>query len=197
MRLVACLLCIVASLLADPALAQYVSSFKNNNLKIGAGYANMGGLPGVHYYNEYNRKLTSYVQIAPAVGFTTASTPKEETFFTQKTLLAADVNLYFTPIQLLNKLGVLKWRNHNLKLGGGIGMRYLTQSQYTGSNKVGGQPDQFTFLTKKGWRTGFGVIVEYEWTFADKWILGPRASVQTYDGGEAVDFVGFNAGIKF
>ena len=196
MRFIACLLCIVANL-TNPALAQYVSSFKNNNLKIGAGYANMGGLHGMHYYNEYNRKLTSYVQIAPVLSFTTASTPEKGPYFTQKTLLTADVNIYFTPIQLLNKLGVLKWRNHNLKLGGGVGMRYLTQSQFTGSNMVGGQPDQFSFQTKKGWRNGFGVIVEYEWTFADKWVLGPRASVQTYEGGEAVDFVGFNTGIKF
>jgi hypothetical protein len=191
------LLVAVTCLFASRLSAQYVTSVKNNNIKIGAGFANVGGFKGFQYYNEYNRKLTSYFQFAPSVSYAMASTPEEDLFFTQNAVFSTDLNLYFTPLLLLNKLGVLKWRHHNLKLGGGVGMKFLTQSIFTGSAINGMPPDQFSFYKKKRWSTGFNVVAEYEWTIVDKWIMGPRFSLQTYDGGEAIDFIGFNLGMKF
>ena len=155
MKNIILLLTAAACLLTSRLQAQYVASVKNNNIKIGAGFANVGGFKGFQYYNEYNRKIASFLQIAPSISYAMASSPEEDLFFTQNAVFSTDLNLYFTPLLLLNNLGVLKWRNHNLKLGGGIGMKYLTQSHFTGSAINGMPPDQFSFYKKKRWSTGF------------------------------------------
>ena len=173
-------------------MAQTADAVRPNSIKVGVGpsFFGYGDITGIMQYTKYSRKLLPYLQVG--AGFSLAQASSTNACWQQAAAKTLDFNIAFIP---------LRSSRSNFKICAGISGRHLTNiyrygiSFYLFDNNPLIRIEEFE---KQEFNSlGYTALLEYEYLFGDRWIVGTQASYQNYERGATVLFLGINGGIKF
>ena len=186
------LLAIAISLFTSSiVMAQTADAVKPNSIKIGIGptFFGRGDITGIMQYTQYNRTVLHYLQVGAGFSLAQASSTGER--WQQAAAKTLDFNIAFIP---------LRSSSQNFKIGAGISRRHVTDMYTTGFSTYD-RGNTFIvieeFEKQEFSSTGYTALLEYEFLFGERWIIGTRASFQNYKEGSTVLFLGINGGIRF
>jgi len=172
--------------------AQSSDVVRPNSIKvaIGPAFFGSGDITGIMQYTEYNRQILPYLQIG--AGFSLAQASSNNARWQQAAAKTLDVNIAFIP---------LRSSRQNFKIGAGIFRRHVNDIYRTGifyykfDNNLPIKVEEFEKQEFNSF--GYTALLEYEYLFGERWIIGTRASFQNYQQGSTVLFFGINGGIRF
>jgi len=178
----------VSSVLAQTSI---LLDTPKNTIKVGIGPTlfGYGDIRGIMQYTEYRRQLLPYLQVG--AGFSLAQASSTYYRWQQAAAKTLDLNFAFIPFR--------SSRQH-FKIGAGISNRHLTDIYNIGSSTYdrGPTPILIEEYEKQEFNSvGYTALLEYEYFFAERWVIGTRASFQNYRLGSTVLFLGINGGIRF
>jgi hypothetical protein len=189
------------SLLAVSKLA-FCQTSPQNSIKAGLTYVlfGSGDLSGVNYYNEYNRRLNRYLTFAPSLYVGYGSKSSDYLRFT-KASFSVDPNPFISP---------MRFEKSKIRLGAGPSLRFLSDTQPNSYGIIfkgalpALPPNTDYVITPLNytrplnyWTIGYSVVLEAELHFTGHWLVGGRASFQSYASGETVLNAGINVGYRF
>jgi len=169
--------------------AQTSDAVRPNSIKIGIGptFFGYGDITGIMQYIEFSHQLLPYLQVGG--GFSLAQASSTSEYWHQAAANTLDVNIAFIP---------LRSPRQNFKIGAGISRRHVNDIYYVGYSSVGRDPVLLAEYEKQEYNAfGYTALLEYEYLFGERWVVGTRASYQNYEGGANVLFLGINGGIRF
>jgi hypothetical protein len=192
---------LILSLLVSTHLA-FCQSSPQNSIK--AGFTSIlfgsGDLTGVNYYNEYNRRLNRYLTFAPSLHVGYGSKDSDYLRFI-KASFSVDPNLFISP---------MRFEKSKIRLGVGPSLRFLSDSHPSGygilfKGALPTLPPNTDYVITplnytrplNYWTIGYTLVLEAELHFTGHWLVGGRASFQSYKSGETVANVGINVGYRF
>ena len=193
---------ILLSLLLAVGHSVSAQKFAAQSVKAGVSYIlfGAGDMRGVNYYNEYNRRLTRHVTFGPSFHLGYGSLDAGYIRFT-KASFALDPNLYFSP---------MRFERSKVRLGVGPSLRFLSDSHPNGygvyfRGALPAIPPSMDYLLSplryerslNYWTLGYTAVLEAEINVDIRWVLGARASFQSYMSGETAATLGVNIGYKF
>ncbi|GAB2771205.1 hypothetical protein GCM10027275_12420 [Rhabdobacter roseus] len=171
-------------------------------VKAGVSYIlfGSGDMTGINYYNEYNRQLNRFMAFGPSVHLGYGSSDIGYLRFT-KASFALDPNLYFSP---------MRFDRSKVRIGVGPSFRFLSDSHPNGygiyfQGAIPNLPSSMEYVIgplqyerpQNYWTVGYTVVLEAELKVATRWMLGARASFQSYTSGETAATLGLNVGYLF